>query len=1088
MAEEKVILDLQVKVGDALDAIVKTKEQLASLRKEQKELEKDLRSGKGSEDMRNRLKEITGEISQLNNVLRVNQKELDQQVKLQSTQTDSIKAMRIELQQMRGEYENLSASERNSSNGVALQEQILKYTENLKELERAQGDFTRGVGEYERALNGNARQALRDMQIECQNLAVSLNGLKGQITAQTEVVSMMASKYGTSSVEYKKAADELSHLQGVYEKTSVSLKEMEQRTGELSDVINDSRQRVASFANDQQKLVAAQEGVNALTGAYNSLQGAFALLGKENKALIEIYAKMQIVQRSVNGLLTVYKTLNRDSNFMIVAKQKLEKLQLFWQRSYNQALTQTNVLTKANTNAIIVDTTAKRAATATTVSFTTAIKAMGIALKSNPLTAIAAAGVAAITALSGVIKRFVNNKRELEASTKETLERAKEAELAYTNELKERANAYKQTSSAIDNELVKIDALTRVVKSETASYYEKERALNVLNKLVPEYNGLINKTTNAVKGNEKALGDYIKSLNERAKQEVAIEALKEQQLELLTLKRQKKMAEDDQKWYQQQLNRLKDYESALMSGGSYDEVVKVSPQIEWYTKKLLQTDNVIQGLVKTINSTNKSIDYTISSIDSIDFVNINRQVSTTTNNVNNAKTALDEFNKSVENNKNTTDVNVLTKLLQDADALKEKFPELTTELNKLTIGLQNQTLESFGDLLNQDTQIPEVEKITTYYDGLIGKLEELKELYPDIYDGVDTLIGQFNEAKNTDITSSLTQTQEKVNEIVKSLKSFNIFEQYKNDIQKLNDEELKSLENINLTEEQKEQIREAYRVKRLENERKLQEDIRSLEMGLNTNNGGIFAKIEQEKVSQIKAAEDIRNLLLQNDELTYDERLALEQQFQNKRAEIENEAVKQTINTSLNTFAMMGDSVNALIGSMGDLFSELAGDNEEYQKYANAMALTQMAIQMATGIASATAQAMTIPFPANIAAAVAGVATVVAAITTAIAQIKKNKVKAAPKFAEGGLVGNKLTNRSDDTIPAYLSEGEYVMRSAAVKSIGLEKLDSMNTTGKITDVGIDYDRLASAISDVNISVSVREINDVQNRIKLKENY
>ena len=51
-------------------------------------------------------------------------------------------------------------------------------------------------------------------------------------------------------------------------------------------------------------------------------------------------------------------------------------------------------------------------------------------------------------------------------------------------------------------------------------------------------------------------------------------------------------------------------------------------------------------------------------------------------------------------------------------------------------------------------------------------------------------------------------------------------------------------------------------------------------------------------------------------------------------------------------------------------------------------------------------------------------------------------------FAEGGRVTGPGTPTSD-SIPAYLSDGEYVIRTAAAREIGYDNLDQLNDTGHI---------------------------------------
>jgi hypothetical protein len=67
--------------------------------------------------------------------------------------------------------------------------------------------------------------------------------------------------------------------------------------------------------------------------------------------------------------------------------------------------------------------------------------------------------------------------------------------------------------------------------------------------------------------------------------------------------------------------------------------------------------------------------------------------------------------------------------------------------------------------------------------------------------------------------------------------------------------------------------------------------------------------------------------------------------------------------------------------------------------------------------------------------AIAAMAAMVAAVMALLGGIKK--------FAGGGLVSGPGTSTSD-SIPARLSAGEYVVRAAAVRQVGVAFLDSLN--------------------------------------------
>lgn len=76
-----------------------------------------------------------------------------------------------------------------------------------------------------------------------------------------------------------------------------------------------------------------------------------------------------------------------------------------------------------------------------------------------------------------------------------------------------------------------------------------------------------------------------------------------------------------------------------------------------------------------------------------------------------------------------------------------------------------------------------------------------------------------------------------------------------------------------------------------------------------------------------------------------------------------------------------------------------------------------------------------------------------------IAVINGRNVEYGPGYAytwaDGGIVTGPGTSTSD-SIPAWLSNGEYVIRAAAAQKIGYDNLDELNETGRITGGQTNY--------------------------------
>ena len=185
---------------------------------------------------------------------------------------------------------------------------------------------------------------------------------------------------------------------------------------------------------------------------------------------------------------------------------------------------------------------------------------------------------------------------------------------------------------------------------------------------------------------------------------------------------------------------------------------------------------------------------------------------------------------------------------------------------------------------------------------------------------------------------------------------------------------------------------------------------------------------------------------------------------------------------------------NAIGGAMQSL-SQLLGEFSEESKAAavasKALALGEIAIKTGVAIAGGVSQAMSVPFPANLAAIVTTVATVLANIATATKMVK------SAKFATGGYVSGEGTGTSD-SINAQLSNGESVLTARATSMFSpiLSPLNQMGggvpivatqTANQVQGEEMLARAFAKGMSEADIRVGVDEITRVQNRVRVVEN-
>jgi hypothetical protein len=189
-------------------------------------------------------------------------------------------------------------------------------------------------------------------------------------------------------------------------------------------------------------------------------------------------------------------------------------------------------------------------------------------------------------------------------------------------------------------------------------------------------------------------------------------------------------------------------------------------------------------------------------------------------------------------------------------------------------------------------------------------------------------------------------------------------------------------------------------------------------------------------------------------------------------------------------------AASTISSAMTDLFNTIGEDNEKMTDFLRGLAMINIAIQTSEALSKAIAAGAGKEWPENLAAIASGIAAVLGGMAQAAAVLKKaTQTPSAPKFADGGLVGNTTTERTDDTVTAKLSEGEYVMRSKSVKALGVPLLDALNYGGGVP-VGMDNrlgnngelrEMLSDIVAEIHPEVDVKEIITVTNRVKVKEN-
>lgn len=469
--------ELSKKMVDQQLILEKVKEATKKLKSEIKE------NGVATDAQKQKLAEYNVKQADLKVSLSESAIQLKTMRKEQQSVDASYDQLNARLGMLNNSYRQLSEAERNNADiGGIMLNSINQLDEELKGLDKTMGNSHRNVGNYEVA-EKSLRTQLREMRQEIANLKFEYDGLGEKIQEQSNYVNKVASEKGKESAEYVKAAADLKNLQTKYSETEKAMNTMVTTGGQLQDAMDDASTALKSAGQDAGSLVAVTQGLTVMTDAYAVLQGGMAAFGVESKALMEVWAKIQLMQNGINAIQKIALALQKETVLMIKLRLVKEKLMLAFHKEKKSAIIGESVAQAANTTAQAANTaaqaanvTATKAAAASTVALATgegvatkaswtlvgAAKAVGTAIKSIPVIGWILAAVSALGTLIALIVKASKTEKE-----NEKIEKEKIARLRKINDLK--MEAKKSVQQEVVELKMSVDLLKKS-KEGTAEY------------------------------------------------------------------------------------------------------------------------------------------------------------------------------------------------------------------------------------------------------------------------------------------------------------------------------------------------------------------------------------------------------------------------------------------------------------------------------------------------------------------------------------------------------------------------------------------------------------------------------------------
>lgn len=335
MADTEIIKIINIKTDAAIQSVKDLKNYINDLKDDL------VKTNKGSKEYEETLQEIAKAQSKLTEVTRDSKNAMNYA-------EGSYKALNQELVNLRNEYRNLTAEERNSAEvGGKILTRIQELDTELKSIDATMGQYTRNVGNYKSAVDG-LTVSYQTQRQELKALRVTLEQLEPGTDAYNKAFQMAA---------------------------------------EITDSLQKQQEMLKYSSTDLGNQISNIRGIAAnMAAGFSAVNAAMGLFGEKNEDVAKALLKVQQCMAIVQGLQGMDGLLKRT--------QGLSNAMKAWFTSTTQ------VTTALNAEAVATNTA------------TVAQRGLNAAMKANPVGLVITAVMGLVTVLSlfsGKIKEAVKN-------------------------------------------------------------------------------------------------------------------------------------------------------------------------------------------------------------------------------------------------------------------------------------------------------------------------------------------------------------------------------------------------------------------------------------------------------------------------------------------------------------------------------------------------------------------------------------------------------------------------------------------------------------------------------------------------------
>lgn len=333
----------------------------------------------------------------------------------------------------------------------------------VKDLERYIKDLERQIG---RLSDDNAKKELIPSMFEAERELVSAKEALSQLENELK-------QSGSGSVSLRTQIRNLREEMAMMTEGTDEYRAAMMRLGDLMDKVGDINQQGRVFGDDEKNIRATADAIAGLSGAMSAGVGIASLFGTEQEKLAQIQTRLQAVMATTIGIQQVAQTLNKDSYFSILVLQGAKKK---WASA--QALLNTQL--------------------GIGVGLSKALMVSGIGLL-----------LAGIAALAVQYDKWRKKQAEVNALKQEYID------------------IEVDTAKAMANEKIKLEQLHKIAGDHTKTLDVRNKAIEKLKSIMPEYNGYIDKEGALVDNATESLKRYIDMLYKVEKAKTVMSRMEE---------------------------------------------------------------------------------------------------------------------------------------------------------------------------------------------------------------------------------------------------------------------------------------------------------------------------------------------------------------------------------------------------------------------------------------------------------------------------------------------------------------------------------------------------------------------------------